>query len=300
VFDVDPSHKPTSSASASEADVDENEMERLLLQDLISEPGGATELPLLPSSAASSSSCEASASQTTTTMLVPADLQQNLERRSQEDSQSESLGVPEVIPERGPGASSAALIDMKICMCHAGFTLGIPIDLPALARAIPNSVMQPVDRPRSVVIRALRHPRFTCIVRPSGKIHVATQCEGEMARTLAKRGARLVQKRYSKFAAFKHYKVYHMVVRASLPCGIDIEGFAETLLPEGPPFISILRASESGKATVDVETGKGSRQIRILVDQRGALTAYRVLSVQEARDAMEALVPVLQRHRLWW
>merc|ERR1712096_522758 len=71
------------------------------------------------------------------------------------------------------------LQELRVHTCMATFSLGIPIDLAALVKAIPNSIFYGEHASRFATIRAMREPRYVAAIRKSGDAYVFTTYDGE-------------------------------------------------------------------------------------------------------------------------
>merc|ERR1740130_1659701 len=121
------------------------------------------------------------------------------------------------------------LQEVRVHTCMATFSLGIPVDLTALVKAIPNSIFYGEKTSRFATIRANYFPRYVVTINKCGKVYVFTTYDGEEAKRSAKRAARLVQRLYSSAVTFRSYKVNNLIVTAKTGCGIDIESFGTDL-----------------------------------------------------------------------
>mmetsp|Transcript_42223 Transcript_42223/g.97748 ORF Transcript_42223/g.97748 Transcript_42223/m.97748 type:complete len:109 (+) Transcript_42223:2-328(+) len=107
--------------------------------------------------------------------------------------------------------------------------------------------------------------------------------------------ARLMRKRYSASAAFKHYHVKTVHVRAWLGFKVDVESLvARAALLEGCRVSQV----SSQHATVEVDGGEPTKS-RVLVRKCGALLGAGK-TFEQAHAAMQMLMPVLGMHGVWW
>jgi len=186
----------------------------------------------------------------------------------------------------------ARLVGVKVDLLMATFDLGIPVDLPELARAVPCSELRSSGG-RILVVRSLRTPGWTALVSPTGKVRICTQTVGEVARTAAKRFARLVSKRYSASAAFKSYRVLCVHTEARLGFRVDTESLGRSL-PPGCRLADLSPAS----ATVEVESG--ARKVNVHVYARGRMKVCDGKTYEEGVAAMEQLLPLVRESGTWW
>jgi len=216
-----------------------------------------------------------------------------------------------------------SILDAQVLMCRASFRLGIPVDVEALLRAVPNTEMgsQGSTLKGCVFIRCLRQPRYTAIVNAKGTVRVFTSYDGEPARLAAKRAARLMQQRYNSAVTFKHYRMTNVQVQARLGFRVDVRGLAqrhrerrEQLTEASPPDaggssdstglrgangvgLKVVEAG-SGSVTLEVAESQGTRKVR--VKTCGTLQVHCSVSKAEAIAAMETVAPALVAHAMWW
>jgi len=201
-----------------------------------------------------------------------------------------------------PAAAAAqcpVLADVRVHLCMATFSLGVPVDAAALGQAMPNVELAVDCKRQGVTVSRLREPSWVAKVMPTGKVKVFTNYDGEPARTAAKRLARLIQTRFSASVAFKHYQIRTVQVGARVAFRIDTDGFARFLAQGTAPPPAGFRLADCSRNVVTVEVD-GDRKRTVRIHKNGTLKVHDAMSLAEGAAAMEKLLPMLSRHNMWW
>ncbi|CAE8597660.1 unnamed protein product [Polarella glacialis] len=178
----------------------------------------------------------------------------------------------------------------RVRACLARFVLGIPVDLQELARVAPNTEVNPRG---FVVIRSLRKPGWTGVINAKGVVKFFTAMDIEASRLAGKKMARMIQRRYSASAGFKHWRVGNVSALANVSFRIDVEGLASSA-----STVDGLRVVQQSRDSINLEVGE--QKIVVAIFATGRLQVYKSAEFAAALGAMEALLPLLRGSGMWW
>lgn len=236
------------------------------------------------------------------------------------------------------GLAGSAVVGVRVTFCMVRFSLGIPVDLEALGRALPNSELAfnstadttendnvadaaPPDHGaprctkagssrthdrRFLRVRAMKPPMHTVTVSRDGSVAVYASFEGDSVRNIAKRFARVVYQLYSASVTFRHYRVVNVMVTAHLGFEVDVEGFAATVKAGAYKHMCPVHIVQSGpqkvlaRISAEEHTEATGKGNMVSIARSGVLSVKSSKSSDEAVALMLAVAPVLKPHRTWW
>jgi len=113
------------------------------------------------------------------------------------------------------------------------------------------------------------------------------------ARLQGKKVARLVKRLYSASCSFRNWKVFNVAALANLPFKLHIDDLALALNSAANIVVLMHR---SRFVVVELQDSRARAKISNL----GCVDVMRARSVDEAANAMKALMPTLSTCGVWW
>lgn len=202
------------------------------------------------------------------------------------------------------------LKDIEVRLCVVSFSLGVDLDVEALARDLPN--VDHGNQKGMVTIRALQPPKWTAKVSNKGRVVVYSQFGDEASRLCAKRVARLVQKRHNPGVSFKRFSVQNVQLTARLPFHVDIEDFAVAAPKDARAAAEAMdsRREDNGFWVVNYDAHAaqpwalvhfvGDTPVAMSVERSGKLIVRRSPSSDAALAAMRRVARPLFAYKIWW